>query len=190
MKKQLLTIILAFIAISCFAAKPNKTELLTHLKQIKIELENELRNLSMEENKLKQEWNYYIVLTKVWNDIADLPENSRRRKILANFYFDQICNHKKTISELTEMSEEIQTTLFVNDSLYYMANDKEQEKEEKILLSIIKKYRKYDPHQNDPLEIEDIEGEESLIVGMAIDRKKMAHIVLKKVKDKIKKLER
>lgn len=45
MKKQLLTTLLAFTAISCFATQPSNTELLAHLKKVRIELLNNLESI-------------------------------------------------------------------------------------------------------------------------------------------------
>src|SRR5260221_3841162 len=115
MKKQLFTALLTFAVIPSFTVqKQNKVESLAHLKQAKTELENLLQDISIEENSIKKEEEYYTLIMNIWNDIADLPEYSRRRKVLANFYFDQICNHKKSIGEIAEMREAIQTGLLVD----------------------------------------------------------------------------
>ena len=194
MKKQLLTALLAFTPFFV-AAKPTNAELLTHLKQVKTELENQLQEFATEEKiaqqewekvkKVKVDWNYYVMLISIWDDIADLPEHSHRRKILTNFYFDQIYKHKKSISEIAEMKKVVDAIVFVD--ILFSSNDKKQKKQEKILNVIIEKYA--NKYAND-FYLKDLEDCYSLAIGIVIVHSRMVSIVLKKIDEKIKKLQK
>src|SRR5260221_1286558 len=108
MKKQLLTTLLAFITILLFAAEtqqPTNNELLTHLKNIKTELNEKIKNLNgldkefQKEFPIKEEYNYYMIMKKFWEECQSVLTIETYKQIInevADFNFALIC--EKTIS--------------------------------------------------------------------------------------------
>jgi hypothetical protein len=73
MKKQLLTAILAITSFFA-AAKPTKTELLVHLNNAQIAVENELQELAYEAKALEKNFSDYSVCKKILNELYDGPK--------------------------------------------------------------------------------------------------------------------
>lgn len=71
MKKQLLTTLLTFTVIPSFAAQPSNTELLAYLKQIKLDIQQNLQTTDRYEQELKKKWGNkdYIRAKKTWGNI-------------------------------------------------------------------------------------------------------------------------
>jgi hypothetical protein len=192
MKKKLLTTLSACVMITLCAQQSSKTELLTHLKNVRNEIQTILEEIPTEE-ALKTEYGTedFLFLLHLFNEIEMIDQTFLNQNIknLDELYLTMICE-MKTVNEITQAINDIELA----HNLDKMSDQKEFEKYHAQIAAIFTKHHKAycAQHPNGTLRdltVDEIGHPELMLANFAQKGRQLYQGLLPKLDAKIKELE-
>ena len=199
MKKKLLTTLLAFTPFLATAnQQPTNAELLTHLKQVKVDIQQVLQDIDHEEKKLRHKWDKdYILIEKTWNDIYAFTKKLKEKDAIElcdkefdlDLQLNLFCNEMKSFKDVftypifENISAEVNTFAF----MYFLLEEDMDVQQMKLIENEIRVI--IAKHYKDMTMEEFFRSTDNWIISNIGYAKKYFLQLLKKVDEKVKEFE-
>jgi hypothetical protein len=194
MKNKLFTALLACTTILSFAQQPSKTELLTHLKNVRNEIQTNLEEIPTDE-ALKVEWGtenflFLLNLFSEINTVNQILSTQDMQQKTEEFYLAMFCK-MKTLSEITQIFNDRKFALELYEVMH---NPEYLKKQEAEIAAIFAKHHQvyclqYPNGILHDLTVDQIGDPELQLANFAQEGREFFQKLLPKIDAKIKELE-